>query len=105
MKAIPALTLFAIGALVIGGACIVGPMPAHARSGGGHSANSGGHASSQNQPTAAKTQTTKKKGNKEPYLKYELKDGTVSAAKSRKGNGKVQIHDLHINKTIDKSSP
>jgi hypothetical protein len=98
MNANPALALLWIGIL-----SIVGPMSAHARNGGGHSANSSAHAGSQNQPGAAKSQATKKKGNKEPYLNYGMKDATVSAAKAKKG--KVQIHDMHIIKTMDKSSP
>jgi hypothetical protein len=98
MKAISALALLSIGAL-----CFANPMSAHARGGGGHSSNSGAHAASQNHPSAAKSQTTKTKDKKEPYLKYELRDGTVSAAKAKKG--KVSIKSFTIKKTIDKASP
>jgi type VI protein secretion system component Hcp len=101
MKAIAALALVSIGAL-----CFVGPMPAHARnSGGGHSGNSGSHAGSQNHSTAAKSQATKKKGNKEPYMKYEMKNATVSGAKAGKKKGKVNISPININKKSDKASP
>jgi type VI protein secretion system component Hcp len=101
MKAIPALALVSIGAL-----CLVGPMPAHARNnGGGHNGNSGSHMRSQSHSTAAKSQGTKKKGNKEPYMKYEMKNATVSAAKAGKKKGKVTISPININKKSDSASP
>lgn len=100
MKANLVIALVSVGAL-----CLLGP--AQARSGGGgHNSNSGTHASSQNKPAAAK-QTAKKKGNKEPYMKYELKNATVSAAKAKKGKGKgkVNVQDLHFTTKVNKASP
>jgi hypothetical protein len=100
MKAIPALALLSIGAL-----CFVSPMSAQARGGGGggHSANSGSHAAPQNHAAATKSKTSKTKDKKEPYLKYELRDGTVTAAKAKKG--KVSVKSFTIKKTTDKASP
>jgi len=99
MKAISALALLSIGAL-----CFVSPMSAQARGGGGgHSANSGSHAAPQNHAAATKSKTSKTKDKKEPYLKYELRDGTVTAAKAKKG--KVSIKSFTIKKTTDKASP
>ena len=99
MKAISALALLSIGAL-----CFVGPMSAQARGGGGgHSANSGSHAAPQSHAAATKSKTSKTKDKKEPYLKYELRDGTVTAAKAKKG--KVSIKSFTIKKTSDKASP
>jgi type VI protein secretion system component Hcp len=99
MKAILPVALISIGAL-----CFVAPMSAHARGSGGHNANSGSHAASQNQPAAARSTSMKTKGNKETYLKYELKDATVSSARAQK-KGKVSIKSININKRMDKASP